>query len=166
MAFPAPNACWEGQNGARQAFNALDLNGDGFAAHGELLNALSQLPKPMAGAAAADLFHGADVNQDSVVEFPEFKKVFEEVHHVAPKGQTENVRVQVKQPKTSQQNPRVPQVLQELGLSEPPLSMSRRLSHPSGQMPEVRPWDGLSASRDCLQSPGFESGQWPRAFLF
>ena len=46
-----------------------------------LLNALSQLPKPMAGAAAADLFHGADANQDSVVEFPEFKKVFEEVHH-------------------------------------------------------------------------------------
>eukprot|EP00913_Durusdinium_trenchii_P017966 g16884.t1 len=108
----------EGQHSAEQAFGALDLNGDGYAARGELLNALGQLREPMRGQDARVVFQGVDANEDGVVEFPEFKAAFEyarehegdgtEPHKPATRTNPgeENVEVKVAPPQEQNDNPR------------------------------------------------------------
>ncbi|CAK9101267.1 unnamed protein product [Durusdinium trenchii] len=143
----------EGQHSAEQAFGALDLNGDGYAARGELLNALGQLREPMRGQDARVVFQGVDANEDGVVEFPEFKAAFEyarehegdgtEPHKPATRTNPgeENVEVKVAPPQEQNDNPRtrdwdvkLAKVLQEMRLNEPPISMARFV-HGMGSVP-------------------------------
>ncbi|CAK9101324.1 unnamed protein product [Durusdinium trenchii] len=149
----------EGQHSAEQAFGALDLNGDGYAARGELLNALGQLREPMRGQDARVVFQGVDANEDGVVEFPEFKAAFEyarehegdgtEPHKPATRTNPgeENVEVKVAPPQEQNDNPRLAKVLQEMRLNEPPISMARFV-HGMGSVPAETAFKALDANQD------------------
>ncbi len=145
----------DGQKGAESAFKDLDLNNDGFSAHGEMIEAMKNLPPP-SGVSSNDLFHGMDLNEDGVLELPEFKKVFDEAtkgnQHTKSnenegKDEKEVVHVKVGQPQKTQHSGRVAQVLKELNLKEPPLTLSR-FAHGMGSVPPETAFKALDSNED------------------
>eukprot|EP00435_Cladocopium_sp_Y103_P049528 s1169_g15.t1 len=136
-----------GQRGVESAFGDLDLNNDGFSAHGEMTKAVSELPYPISGVSPSDLLRGMDINEDDVLEFPEFKKAFQEAQGPASAGEV--VHVKVGQPGQPQKytNPRGAKVLKEMGLSEPPLTMSR-FADGMGAVPPQTAFKALDSNQD------------------
>lgn len=135
-----------GQRGPQSAFGDLDLNNDGFSAHGEMTKAVSELPIST-GVSPSDLLQGMDVNEDDVLEFPEFKKAFDaQSHGGSPSSDGEVVHVKVGQQK-KYSNPRGAKVLKEMGLSEPPLTM-QRFADGMGAVPPQTAFKALDSNQD------------------
>ena len=154
-----------GGRSAEAAFGDLDLNKDGFSAHGEMMKALSQLPKVPKVVSSNDLFQGMDSNGDGVLEFPEFKEAFKTNQKGqdggAPSG--ELVHVKVGGQASNYNNPRGAKVLQEMGLKEPPLTMSR-FAHGMGSVPPETAFKALDSNQDNEISED-EMVRFARAFV-
>lgn len=61
---------------ASEAFRLVDLDQDGFAAHGEFLKGANQLPQPLWEGEAQGVFDHLDINHDLVVAQEEFYAAF------------------------------------------------------------------------------------------
>lgn len=128
-----------GRSTEMDALQVFDLDKDSFAAHGEFIKGLAQLPEPVEGAQAEGVFQALDTNKDSVVESEEFFKAFRAKRYVSARPEMPTT--------TPVPNPNKIKALQELGLTTPPLTFER-LTESMGAVPPETVYEALDTDKN------------------
>lgn len=128
-----------GKGTEMDALQLFDQDKDSFAARGEFLKGLAQLPNPITGAQAEAIFEALDTNKDSVVESEEFFKAFKAKRFVSARPEMPTT--------TPAPNPHQIKALQELGLSSPPLTFER-LTESMGAVPPETVYEALDTDKN------------------
>eukprot|EP00437_Effrenium_voratum_P003210 CAMPEP_0181438950 /NCGR_PEP_ID=MMETSP1110-20121109/22177_1 /TAXON_ID=174948 /ORGANISM="Symbiodinium sp., Strain CCMP421" /LENGTH=463 /DNA_ID=CAMNT_0023562661 /DNA_START=24 /DNA_END=1415 /DNA_ORIENTATION=- len=109
-----------GKGSPQHALRSFDSDSDGIAAHDEFMDGLGKLPQPVKGEAAEGVFQSLDLNKDGMVTGQEFANAFNQKHYVQARGPRPEAQ---SHPKPD--NGRKREVLKDLGLSQPPLTIKQ-----------------------------------------